>query len=423
MRAVQILAMLIVAASVFSFINCYLFRLPSAIGMLLGGLAASAAIVVVNWLFPSFTLTAEARTFIGQIDFARFLFGGALSLLLFGGALHLDLEDLVRERVPILVLACLGVLLSTAIIGVASYEVFLLLGANVPFSYCLVFGALISPTDPVAVLGILEDLHAPKTLEIRIGGESLFNDGFGVVVFALLLAIAEGRGRGFGEAAVSWAGLLFIREVAGGVALGLAGGLITFRAMKKIDEPNVEVLLSFGLVVAITLAAAKLHTSAPLACVVAGLFIGNRGRRYAMQEETRQALDRVWSFADSVLNSMLFLILGLEAVVLWPLLGRYFSLLLLIPVVLAARWLSIGTGVLLLRRRYPFERGEIALLTWGGLRGGISVAMALSLGAFPGRSAVLIGTYGIVLFSIVFQGLTMTPLTRRLLAVSERASA
>ncbi|MDQ6892309.1 MAG: sodium:proton antiporter [Acidobacteriota bacterium] len=415
MRALEILALLIVAASIFSFLNCYLLRLPSSIGMLLGGLAASAAIVVGNRLFPSFALTSEARAFIGQIDFVRFLFGGALSFLLFGGALHLELEDLVRERVPILVLACLGVLLSTAIVGFASYQVFRLLGANVSLSHCLVFGALISPTDPIAVLGILKDLHAPRALEIRIGGESLFNDGFGVVVFALLLAIAEGSGRRVGEGVVSWAGLLFLREVAGGIALGLAGGLITFRAMKKINEPNVEVLLSFGLVVAITLAAEKLHTSAPLACVVAGLFIGNRGRRYAMEEPTRQAIDRVWSFADSVLNSMLFLILGLEAVVLWSLLGRYFSLLLLIPIVLAARWLSVGAGVLLLRRRYPFEPGSLTLLTWGGLRGGISVAMALSLGPFPGRNAVLVGTYGVVLFSVVIQGLTMTPLTRRLL--------
>ncbi len=185
--------------------------------------------------------------------------------------------------------------------------------------------------------------------------------------------------------------------------------------MKRIDEPNVEVLLSFGLVLAMTLVAEKIETSSPLACVVAGLFIGNRGRRFAMQEPTRQALDQVWSFIDSVLNAILFLLLGLEALLLWSAGKDLLALVLLIPLVLLARWISTGAGVLLLRRRYRFESGDLLLLTWGGLRGGISVAMALSLGAFPGRSAVLLATYGVVVFSIVVQGLTVAPLTRRVL--------
>lgn len=414
MRVLETLAFLILAAAIFSFLNSYVFRLPPTIGLLLGGLVASAAILVANSLFPSLAITEEARALIERIDFTRFVFGGVLGFLLFSGALRLDFRDIDRERVPILVLASLGVVLSTALIGLASYTVFRLLRVEVPLSYSLIFGALISPTDPVAVLGILRSLHAPKSLEVRIGGESLFNDGFGVVIFSILLAVAGSGGRGIDERLWPSAGLLFLREVVGGVVLGLIAGQITYQAMKRINEPNVEVLLSFGLVVGMILTAERVHTSAPLACVIAGLFIGNRGRRFAMEDATRKALDQVWTFVDLLLNAMLFLLLGLEAVVLWSA-GRMFSFLLLVPVVLAARWISVGTGVALLRRRYAFQPGSLWLLTWGGLRGGISVAMALSLGAFPGRNAVLAATYGIVVSSLVIQGLTITPLTRHLL--------
>jgi CPA1 family monovalent cation:H+ antiporter len=371
-------------------------------------------ILVCNRLFPSLAVTAEARSMIEGVDFSRFLFGGVLSFFLFGGALHLDLGDLHREKVPVLVLASLGVVLSTALIGFTSYAVFRLLGADVSLEYSLVFGALISPTDPIAVLGILAKLHAPKSLEVRIAGESLFNDGFAIVVFSILLGVAAGGEAG--GSLVSSAGLLFLREVVGGAVLGLAAGQVVYLAMKRINDPNVEVLLSFGLVVAVTLIAGRVHTSGPLACVSAGLLIGNRGRRFAMGEPTRQALDQVWSFVDSLLNAVLFLLLGLEAVILWPVAKHSPALLLLIPVVVAARWLSVGAGVLLLRQRYAFPAGSLTLLTWGGLRGGISVAMALSLAAFPGRDAVLIATYGIVVFSVVVQGLTMTPLTRAILS-------
>ena len=415
MKVLETVALLIIAASVFSFINSYVFRLPSTIGMLLSGLVASAVILGFNQIFSSLDITADARRMIGEIDFSRFLFSGVLSFLLFAGALHLDMDDLRRERVPVFVLSFLGVVLSTAIVGFAGYAVFLLVGAPVPLAYTLVFGALISPTDPVAVLAIVKTLKAPKSLEIRIAAESLFNDGFGVVVFSVLLALAAADGHGGSGATLSSAALLFVREVLGGVALGLAAGLITFQAMKRINEPNVEVLLSFGLVLSLTLVAEKVETSSPLACVVAGLFIGNRGRRFAMQDLTRQALDQVWSFVDSVLNAILFLLLGLEALLLWSVGKDLVALLLLIPLALLARWISAGAGVALLRRRYRFERGDLALLTWGGLRGGISVAMALSLGPFPGRSAVLLATYGIVVFSIAVQGLTIAPLTRRVL--------
>lgn len=415
MRVLETVALLIIAAAAFSFVNCYVFRLPSTIGMLLSGLVASAVILGFNHFFSSLDVTADARRMIGEIDFSRFLFSGVLSFLLFAGALHIDVDDLRRERVPVFVLASLGVLLSTGIVGFASYGVFQALGVGVPFTYSLVFGALISPTDPVAVLAIVKTLKAPKSLEIRIAAESLFNDGFGVVVFSVLLALATANGHAGAGGLFSSTVRLFAREVFGGIALGLAAGLITYQAMKRINEPNVEVLLSFGLVLAMTIVAEKVETSSPLACVVAGLFIGNRGRRFALQEPARQALDQVWSFVDSILNAILFLLLGLEALLLWSVDRDLLALLLLVPLVLIARWLSVGAGLELLRRRYRFERGDLSLLTWGGLRGAISVAMALSLGDFPGRSAVLLATYGIVVFSIVVQGLTIAPLTRRVL--------
>ncbi|MGH9441129.1 MAG: cation:proton antiporter [Thermoanaerobaculia bacterium] len=415
MRVLETVALLIIAAGVFSFINSYFFRLPSTIGLLLSGLVASAAILALEKLLPSFDVSSVAKQLIGEIDFSRFLFSGVLSFLLFAGALHLDIDDLRRERWPVVVLASLGVVLSTAIVGFASSAVFRICGVAVPLAYCLVFGALISPTDPVAVLGIVKTLKASSSLQVRIAAESLFNDGFGVVVFTVLLELAGTRGHASGGGLLLSSTLLFAREVFGGLALGLGAGLIAYQAMKRINDPPVEVLLSFSLVLAITFVGARIETSSPLACVVAGLFIGNRGRRFAMEEPTRQAIDHVWSFVDSVLNAVLFLLLGLESLFLWSFGRAFLALLLLVPLVLAARWISVGAGLGILGRRFHFDRGDLALLTWGGLRGGISVAMALSLGPFPGRRAVLLATYGIVVFSILAQGLTIPLLARRIL--------
>ncbi len=228
-KVLETVALLVIAAAMFSFVNCYVFRLPSTIGLLLSGLVASALILGLNHFFSSLDVTADARRMIGEIDFSRFLFSGVLSFLLFAGAMHLDVDDLRRERVPVFVLAFLGVVLSTAIVGFSSYGVFRLIGAGVPLGYCLVFGALISPTDPVAVLAIVKTLKAPKSLEIRIAAESLFNDGFGVVVFTVLLSLAGAGSHGAGGELAASTLLLFVREVFGGIALGLAAGLITFR--------------------------------------------------------------------------------------------------------------------------------------------------------------------------------------------------
>lgn len=406
-------AILLAMAAFFGFINHRYFRLPSTIGLLLGGLLASAGVLALDALFPQFGLGADIRQTLQQIDFPQFLMHGMLGFLLFAGALHVNFDDLLENKWPILILATVGVVISTVAIGWGSYWVFHLLGFPIPLSTCLVFGALISPTDPIAVLGIMKSVGAPKSLEIKVAGESLLNDGVGVVVFSVLLAAAGGSVHGGGPDAIS-IGAVFIREVFGGIVLGLGAGLLVYQAMKRIDEPNLEVLLSGALVTGIIFIAFQFHLSAPLGCVVAGLFIGNHGRHFAMTKSTRQALDSVWSFADYSMNAVLFLLLGLE-IVLFSFSGKHLlSMIVMIPLVLCARFSSVSIPVSLLKLSHEFTPGAIKILTWGGLRGGISVALALSLPDLVGRDAVLSATYGIVIFSILVQGMTMGPLIRRL---------
>ena len=408
-------AILIVVAAIFALANHHLLKLPFTIGLVVAGLAASATIVVVDLAFPTLGVGPVVRSLIEEIDFTRALMHGMLGFLLFAGALHVNLEDLLAKRTPVLALASVGLLLSTAIVGAGAYGVFRLLGIEVPLTYCFVFGALISPTDPIAVLGIMKSVGAPKSLETKVAGESLFNDGFGVVVFSLLLA-AAGAGHGpDAHSGVSGGAVLnvFVREVVGGTALGFAFGFLTYLAMRGLEEPNLEVFLSVALVMAITVVAGRLHTSGPLACVIAGLLIGNRGRRLAMMDRTRLALDVVWSFIDEALNAVLFLLVGLEVLAI-SFDGRFVgAALVLIPVVLGARFLSVLVPVSVLRLRQDFSPGVVRILTWGGLKGAISVALALSLPVFPGREAVLAATYAVVIFSILVQGLTIGRLIRR----------
>jgi CPA1 family monovalent cation:H+ antiporter len=281
-----------------------------------------------------------------------------------------------------------------------------MLDLYVPFSFCLVFGALISPTDPVAVLGILKDANAPKNLEIKITGESLFNDGIGVVLFTALLTYANTQFNS-SDHHLSEVVTLFLKEVIGGIGLGGIAGYLVYRAMRTVDEPNLEILLSFALVMFITFLAFQIHTSGPLACVVAGLFIGNTGRKLGMSYRTRDALDLVWSFIDETLNAVLFLLIGLEVVLVQFNFHLFISGLVLIFLVLLGRFLSVFTSISILRLGATFSKGTIAILTWGGLKGGISIALALSLPPFEGRETILLGTYAIVIFSILVQGLTM----------------
>jgi len=406
-------AILVVLAAFFSYINHRLLRLPPSIGLMLSGLVASLVVLAVGALaFDNISvLRQNVQGAVESVHLPELLMHGMLSFLLFAGALHMNLDDLLAEKVPILSLATAGVLISTAIIGCGSYWLFQLAGITIALPYCLVFGALISPTDPIAVLGIMKTAGAPKRLEVKVAGESLFNDGIGIVVFSVLLATAVGSDPEQMNL-VSIAGM-FLTEVVGGVGLGLVAGLAVYQAMKTVDEPNLEMLLSLALVMGITAIAFALHTSAPLACVVAGLFIGNHGRRFAMSDRVTEALDLFWSFTDHTLNSILFLFLGLEVWVLTYEPRSLSAVALMIPLTLLGRLVCVWIPVRLLRRRYDLVPGTVSILTWGGLRGGISVALALSLPPFEGRDAVLTATYGIVVFSILVQGLTVGSVIRR----------
>ncbi len=335
---------------------------------------------------------------------------GILGFLLFAGSLTVDFRELREHLRTVLTLATAGVLLSTALVAAGSYLVFALAGVPVPFAYCVVFGALISPTDPVAVLALMEHLRVPRALLVNFTGESLVNDGIGIVVFSVALAVAVAPG----SVSPTSVGLLFAQETLGGVLLGLAGGLIVDYAARRIDEPNLEVHLSVALVTCLISLAAHLHVSGPLACVVSGLFIGNRVRQHAMGDATAAALDRIWSFADFVLNAVLFLLLGLQTAAFRIGSPAHAGMVLgIVILVIASRFVSVALPLSLIGRSGALPRGMARLLTWGGLRGGISVALALSLPHFEGRDAVLNATYAVVVFAIVVQGLTVGRLIQR----------
>ncbi len=404
-------ALLITLAAVFGYINYRWLRLPHTIGLVVIALAVSIAILITDALLPALGMEAAVRGLLTDIDFEETLMKGLLSFLLFAGALHVDLQALLDRRWAISLLATVGIVTSTVIVAGATFYGFQLFGFDVPLPYCLVFGALISPTDPVAVMGILKEVKVPETLRAKIAGESLFNDGVGVVLYAVLVSIAAGGGD-HGEMTLVGALELFALEAIGGIVLGLAAGYSAYRSMKPIDHHNLEVLITLSLVMATYGIAMQLHVSGPLAVVVAGLFIGNHGKRFAMSESTRRHIDTFWSLVDEVLNSLLFLAIGFEVVAI-TVTGQMVGVALFaIPVVLVARWISVAGPISLLGLRRQFTRGAIPVLTWGGLRGGISVALALALPDSPYKPVILATTYGVVIFSIVIQGLTVEKVVR-----------
>jgi CPA1 family monovalent cation:H+ antiporter len=342
------------------------------------------------------------------VDFDETLLHGMLSFLLFAGAIHINLADLARQRWVIAILATASVLGATFIVGYLAYGCFGLLGMDLPLIYCLLFGALISPTDPIAVLGILKRAGAAKSLETKITGESLFNDGIAVVVFLVLLGIATG-GHEVSTGAIIG---LFLQEAVGGVLYGLAIGALTYWMLKQVDEYSVEVLITLALTTGGYALAEVLHLSAPIAIVVAGLLIGNHGRSFAMSDRTREHLDTFWELIDESLNAVLFVLIGMEVLLLAFREEYLYAGLLAIPIALFARLVSVGIPIGLLRRFRPFSPMVVTILTWGGLRGGISVALALSLPAGEVRDALVTVTYVVVAFSIVVQGLSIGPLVR-----------
>ncbi len=403
MDLLTVVTILVVFAAIFGYINVRLLRLPVTIGLMVVSILFSALVLLVGRLAPS-VLEMEAEL-IAQIDFERVLLEGMLSFLLFAGALHVDFRQLKAQRWPILLFATIGVLTSTFLVGLLVYFILPLFGLGIPFIYCLLFGALISPTDPIAVLGILKKAGVPKKLETKIVGESLFNDGIGVVIFLTIFQLAKA-----GEGRIEWSeiGLLFLEEVGGGIALGLALGYVAFRLMRSIDNYEVEVLITLAIVMGGYLLASRLHFSGPLAVVVAGLMVGHeRFRTSTMSEVTETYVDKFWELMDVLLNAVLFVLIGLE-IVLIKFEGPFlFAGLVLIPVVLLARYSALAGPIALFRRRLEFIPRTNLIMTWGGLRGGISIALALTLTPDMPRDLILTITYIVVVFSIVVQGLTV----------------
>ncbi len=412
MSLFNVVALLLTLSALFSYFNHRYLKLPTAIGLLSIALAMSLGMLLLGqW---GFGLEEDARLLLGSVDFNATLLGGMLSFLLFAGSLHVNLADLIRHKWTIGTLATVGVVLSTLLIGGALWAVLQLFELSIPFLYCLLFGALISPTDPIAVLAILKSSGAPKSLEAKISGESLFNDGVGVVVFLVLLEIAVGGE----EFSLGHVGALLGQEALGGAVLGLALGYLAFLMLKSVDNYQVEILITLALVTGGYALAGKLHLSGPIAVVVAGLLVGNHGRLLAMSERTREHLDTFWELVDEILNAVLFVLIGLELLVLTIDWKAVAISLLAIPIVLAARWITVALPVLILGVRRPFSPGAVRILTWGGLRGGISVALALSLPPGPERPVILAVTYAVVVFSIIVQGLTIGPLVKRVAANS-----
>lgn len=407
MELFQLAALLITLSALFSYLNHRTFGLPTTIGVLVIALAFSLGMIALTEVG---LIAREWMSWYREIEFGPALLQGMLGFLLFAGALHINLDDLLEQKWVVSLLATLGIALSTFLIGGLSWLAFDVLGFGVPMIYCLLFGALISPTDPIAVLAVLKQAAVPRSLEMKIAGESLFNDGVGLVMFLVILGIATG---GHEQTAGSIAAL-FVRESAGGIMLGLAIGYLAFRMLRSVDDYEVELLLTLAIATGGYALASVLHLSGPLAMVSAGLLIGNQGRALGMSERTREHLDTFWELVDSVLNAVLFLMIGLEVLVIRFSGSTLAAGLAAIPLVIAVRFVSVALPVTLLRLRRSFSPHVVTILSWGGIRGGISVALALSLPPGGERELILAVTYCVVAFSIIVQGLSIGPIVRRL---------
>lgn len=407
MTFLQISSVLIVLAGAFAAINSIFLRLPSAIGILIVSLSASFFLLCVDLIWPTFDLLNIMHQAVDGFGFSAALLEGMLGLLLFAGALHVKLSDLKENWRVVLLMATMGVALSTVIAGVGFSWI-----TGAPIMIALVFGALISPTDPVAVLGILRAANLKKSLETKIAGESLFNDGVGYVVFLVLVGIAfpvgDAHGGGFGNATK-----LFVQEAVGGALLGIVLGWGTYRIMTKIDDYSVEVLLTLALAFGGYQLAIWLHVSAPIMAVCAGLLIGDELTSHAMSKKTRDYVDAFWKLIDEILNAVLFLMIGLEVFAITFSMDTVIAGVLCIGLSLLARLVAVFVPITLLRPFREFSKGIVPIMTWGGLKGGISVALALSLPDSEWKPLILTVTYIVVLFSIIVQGLTVAPLAKR----------
>lgn len=414
-----IITALVFLSAVFGYINVRIFKLPNTIGLMFITMLYTLGVLALSY-FDDTLLNMEIKL-IHQIDFKEVLLDNMLSFLLFAGALHTNYQDLKILRWPVIAFATIGVFISTFLVGGAMYWLLDLLGMQVNFIYCLLFGALISPTDPIAVLGILKKAGVPKKLETKIVGESLFNDGIGVVMFLVIFKIASSSGQGIAASDVM---KLLGFEVIGGVVLGLFLGWIIYLLLKSINDFNIEVIITLAAVMVGTLIAEKMHFSGPLAMVTAGLMVGNDKPRLkkgskkeisaAMSDVTRQYVDKFWELIDILLNAVLFVLIGMEMLVL-VFKGAYiYAGLLAIPIILVCRYMSLLLPITFFKKRLKFVPKTNLIMTWGGLRGGISIALALGLSQEMHRDLFLVITYIVVVFSILFQGLTIEKLVKKL---------
>lgn len=400
-------SVLIVLSAIFSYINIRFLKLPPTIGIMVMALMASVALLVTENIFPH--TFDRFSSFIASMDFTEILMGAMLNFLLFAGAIHIRLIDLREQRAPVIVFSTVSVIISTAVIGLIMYYVLPLFHIKLPFIQCLLFGALISPTDPIAVLGILKQAGVEKSLETKVAGESLFNDGVAVVVFAVLLQLAMGTDVDLSFGNITW---LLVKEALGGFAMGLLLGYIGSIGMKKVDNYNVSALITLAIVMGGHLVAHAIHISGPLTMVAAGLVVGNYGKEHAMSETTKDYLQKFWELLDEILNAILFLVIGFELLLIPNLSNFWLIGSISILVVLFARFISIWIPTFIIPFKQKFDKQTMTILVWGGLRGGVSVALALSIDESLEKNTILAITYFIVVFSIIVQGLTIGKITK-----------
>ncbi len=408
MAAYHIISALIFLTALFAYINDRWIKWPPTIGVMVIALISSILIAILGLLTSGITTTVLVE--VSNINFGQVLMNIMLGFLLFAGALHIDAKRLRRQKWPVIVLATIGTFISTFIVGVLAYYLFSAFNLQIPFIYCLLFGALISPTDPIAVMGILKQAGIPKTLELKISGESLFNDGVGVVIFLTILEVVLNGTDKFSFSATL---LLFVKEAGGGLFFGTVMGYLGYFLVKSINNYRVEVLITLTMVMCGYSVANHFHLSGPLAIIMAGIIFGTKAKEAGLSEISKDYLLKFWDLIDEILNAMLFLLIGLQMLIIKVNPAIMLIALIMIVIVLFARYVSVAFPVIFLRLWIKFEKNAVLILTWGGLRGGISVALALSLPQAMHRDEFVLITYMIVVFSIIVQGLTIGKLARK----------
>lgn len=407
-------SVLIVLASFFAYLNLRYLKLPSTIGIMIIAMITSILLVITGSIFPK-TFT-HFSTLLQDVDFTEVLMGAMLNFLLFAGAIHINLKDLKEQRWPVITFSTISVVISTFAVGFMLFYIAPLMGIEIPFIFCLLFGALISPTDPIAVMGVLKEAKVKKSLETKVAGESLFNDGVAVVVFAVILQLTEGTNMDISFTTISW---LLIKEALGGFLLGTLLGIGASNAMRKIDDYKVSVLITLSVVMGGYLIAHAMHISGPLTMVAAGIVIGNYGKMTAMSDTTKDYLNKFWELIDEILNAILFLFIGFELLIIKNVTFYWQIGMVSILIVLFARFISIYIPVLVIPFKNKFSNGTIKVLVWGGLRGGVSIALVLSMNEGPYKATLVAITYFVVVFSIIVQGLTVGKVATRVLSKEE----